>query len=138
MVQASLGGDALDTPSTVRSVLRVEVERLGLELAEGGGRLISQAAMQGVDARVLAYPVAQDIVFAVAKVGHFWLLLACGSGWRSQPEKWQLTRRTTFCSWIAVAHIAVWCLKCILLTSAEWIVVLLAACSLASRLLTGP
>jgi hypothetical protein len=69
VLQASLGGDALDTPTTVRSVLRVEVERLGLELQEGGGRLISQAAMQGVDARVLAYPVTQDIVFAVAKVG---------------------------------------------------------------------
>jgi hypothetical protein len=53
----------------VRSVLRVEVERLGLELQEGGGRLISQAAMQGVDARVVAYPVTQDILFAVAKVG---------------------------------------------------------------------
>jgi hypothetical protein len=67
--QASLGGDAADTPTTVRSLLRVEVERLGLELQEGGGRLISQAAMEGVDARVVAYPVTQDILFAVAKVG---------------------------------------------------------------------
>lgn len=68
-MKASLGGDATtDTPTTVCSVLRLEVEKLALELQEGGGRLISQAAMQGVDARVVAYPVAQDILFAVAKV----------------------------------------------------------------------
>lgn len=51
------------------SVLRVEVDTLALQLQEGGGRLISQAALQGVDARLVAYPITQDILFAVAKVG---------------------------------------------------------------------
>lgn len=59
---------------TVKSILTVQVEVAAMELQEGSGQLIMQAALGGVDSRVVAYPHTQDVTFAVMKVGSTVLL----------------------------------------------------------------
>lgn len=67
-LQAALGEDQKDTPYTVKAVLQLQVVVAALELQDSSGKLLLQAAMGGVDSKVVSYPQAMDVAFCVAKV----------------------------------------------------------------------
>lgn len=66
--QAALGEDSRDTPFTIKMLLRCQVVVAAVELQDRAGKLLLQAAMAGVDSKLLSYPTTQDVTFAVSKV----------------------------------------------------------------------
>lgn len=85
-MQAALGEDQRDTPSTVKSIMTVQVEVAAMQLQEGSGRLIMQAAMGGVDSRIVAYRETQDVTFSVSKVCILGSILVSTTPWCLSAE----------------------------------------------------
>eukprot|EP00775_Hariotina_reticulata_P007140 gene7140-7355_t len=64
---AALGEDQKDTPYTVKAIMQLQVVVAALELQDTSGNLLLQAAMGGVDSKVVSYPQTMDVAFCVAK-----------------------------------------------------------------------